>query len=119
MPKAVALTRAALEKLAARLRREADAAHAEWPQYVGHWDDWRVAQVTRKVSTKQGVAFEAGDLVLVAPAVTTERVPPCGKGVEYSEWPERAFAKAYSHRNAIDTNVLVGLIREVVPIGEE
>src|SRR5829696_5779253 len=65
-----------IEKLRQALIAEAATAHEQYPQYVGHWDNWRVAEVTRPVRTKMGQAFRAGELVLVAPETTTEKVAP-------------------------------------------
>ncbi|HEV3072126.1 MAG TPA: hypothetical protein VGY76_11965 [Solirubrobacteraceae bacterium] len=44
----------------------ADTAHAEYPQYAGHWDgeEWQVGIIRRRVSTKAGIALEPGDIVL-------------------------------------------------------
>lgn len=45
----------------------AEALNWEYPQYKGHWDgdEWEVGTVTRRIETKMGVAFEAGDVTLV------------------------------------------------------
>lgn len=46
--------------------RLADAAHAEYPQYAGHWEgeEWQVGVIRRRVRTRAGIAFEPGDVVL-------------------------------------------------------
>jgi hypothetical protein len=104
-----------LEHLRRALITEAAAAHAQYPQYEGHWDNWRVAEITRRVRTKMGVAFQAGDLVLVAPQTTTEKVAPRSRQpIAYEDWPTKEFATAYSRRNGIDTAVPVPYVREVV-----
>lgn len=66
---------------------QANAAHRQYPQYAGHWDgpEWRVVRVTRRVETKMGVAFEAGDVTI-------------GN-------PDADHFWAYSFRNNIDTAV--------------
>jgi hypothetical protein len=74
-----------------------------------------VAEVTSRVRTKLGVAFEAGDLVLVSPEVWEDRVIPRGpdKFLPYEQWPLKQFATAYSYRNGIDTSVPVAKVREI------
>lgn len=69
---------------------QAALAHAEYPQYDGHWDgpEWFLVKFTRRVRTKSGVAFEPGD-------VSIARSPEDG-----DEYPT-----AYSLRNKIDTSV--------------
>lgn len=69
----------------------ADARHAQYPQYVGHWDggEWQIGVIHRRVRTKLGVAFEAGDVVL---------------------WrdqrdEENSYLTAYSVRNEVDTAI--------------
>lgn len=45
----------------------ADQAHWFYPQYLGHWNaarGWQLARVTQDVTTKRGVAFKAGDIVI-------------------------------------------------------
>lgn len=43
---------------------QADRDMAQWPQYKGYFDNYRLVQVTRKVKTKLGVAFEEGDVAI-------------------------------------------------------
>jgi hypothetical protein len=81
---------------AAGLLAQADADHAQHPQYANYWDGWRVVEVTAQVRTKLGVAFEPGDLALAAPP---ETVAP--------------FRTVYSTRNKINTSVQGALVREV------
>ena len=84
-----------LARVKAAIAAEAQRAHARWPQYAGHWetDEWRVVRVTRRVRTKLGVAFEAGDLTIL-------RIEP----------PDERFGlpalhMAYSWRNRCDTAI--------------
>lgn len=48
------------------LIREAEEAHAQYPQYEGYWngDEWYVVRFTRELTTKGGVRFKVGDLAL-------------------------------------------------------
>jgi hypothetical protein len=102
-----------IESLRQALITEAAAAHAQYPQYAGHWDTWRVAEVTRPVRTKMGQAFRANELALVAPETSTDRVCPKGSLADYADWPMVEFATAYSRSNGIDTAVRADYIREV------
>jgi hypothetical protein len=68
----------------------AEAEHAAYPQYVGHWagPEWVLVRLTRRITTKLGLAFERGDVTL------GKRGPITG------EWT------VYSLRNGIDTAVM-------------
>lgn len=46
----------------------ADAAHADYPQYHGHWDNAELAVARRNISTKGGPVAAQGELVLVSAA---------------------------------------------------
>lgn len=47
----------------------AEANHAEYPQYRGHWDAWKLAELTSDTFTKTGqLRAPAGTLVLVGPS---------------------------------------------------
>lgn len=69
----------------------AELQHVPYLQYQGHWDgrEWEVKQMTRRLVTKMGVAFEPGDWVLCKKE---------GSGV-WTRWT------AYSFRNACDTAI--------------
>lgn len=71
------------------VRRIAAEAHASYPQYRGHWDDhrWRLVQITNRVTTKAGVAFEAGDITIAR------------RSWSRGDWI------AYSIRNGVDTRI--------------
>ena len=90
----------ALEILKREIRDEAASAHAQYPQYVGHWDgpEWRIARVTRRIKTKLGVAFEGCEFALVR-----ERTP------EEAELGITGYT-AYSRSNGIDTSAPVNAI---------
>jgi hypothetical protein len=77
-----------------RLIAEANRAHTRYPQYVGHWDSWVVGTITRRVKTKGGVRFEAGDRVLV---------DPLRHDAAYSLSDESR--SAYSWRGQVDVSV--------------
>jgi hypothetical protein len=53
-----------VEALRRGLLAEAIERHAPYPQYAGYFDDWQLIEVTKRVRTKLGVAFETGDVVL-------------------------------------------------------
>lgn len=78
----------------AALKAAADAEHVQYPQYKGHWDHYRLCRITRRVKTKAGVAFEAGDLAMVINEADGRRL-------------------AYSNRNGIDTGVPPSYVQEV------
>lgn len=84
-----------LERLRAMLVREAQEQHAAYPQYAGHWESWRVVEVTERVRTKLGVAFEPGDVVLAAPTLT------------------EGMATLYSRSNRVSTSVDPAIVGEV------
>ncbi len=86
--------------------KRAETDMAGYPQYKGHWDKWVIGTVTKRLKTKLGVAFEAGDEVLVNPEVRSEKVAPRGKSLPYAEWPLKLFRVCYSFRNRCDTQIL-------------
>lgn len=49
------------------LKQRAAAAVAQYPQYTGHFVNYRLCRVKRTIRTKMGVAFVAGDLAIAAP----------------------------------------------------
>ncbi len=71
---------------------EAEKDHQQYPQYQGHWDGWGLVQVTKKIKTKMGVAFEKGDIVL------------CNFAVRFGLKLE-AYTTAYSFRNRCNTSI--------------
>lgn len=106
-------SRADVEALRAKLVAQANAAHAQYPQYAGHWDAWRLAEVTRRQTGKSGLQFETGDLTLVSPETRTDKIPPRGTSLPYAQWPEVLFTTAYSFRTGNDTAVRADRIREI------
>lgn len=50
------------------LTSEAEATHAEYPQYRDHWNDWTVAVAKRDVKSRGAVIVSKGDSVLFNPA---------------------------------------------------
>lgn len=87
------LTSAAIDELRRSIIAEAADAHAQYPQYEGHWDgpEWRLAVFTGRVRTKGGIAFEKGDVTIARPPANRD---------EHDRHPV-----AYSRRNRIDTAV--------------
>lgn len=84
------------------LTADASAAHEQYPQYRGHWHGWDIGVVRHKVETKLGLAFEAGDLVLLRPRTRL------WFGLRDTD------VTAYSWRNGIDTRLAYG---DVVRLG--
>ena len=82
-----------------RLLSAAAADQASYPQYDGYYvgDEWRLVEVTARVETKMGLAFEPG-----------ERAPgKRGRGQFIDGW------FVYSARNKIDTFVRADTVKEV------
>jgi len=87
------------------IRAKAERAHAQYPQYAGHWDadkGWKLVQVTRRVKTKFGEAFRKGELSL-------GRVETLDLG---GDEPETVW-NVYSVKNGIDT---ILRLREAVEV---
>jgi len=83
--------------LIARLRGQADADHAAYPQYAYYWDgrEWFPIVITMDITTKMGLAFQKGDVVLA-------------KRYGSYSWPSTL---AYSFRNKCNTPILGGFER--------
>jgi hypothetical protein len=47
--------------IAANVKAQAEATHAAFPQYKGHWDGWVLVEVTKNIKTKLGQAFRKGE----------------------------------------------------------
>jgi len=59
---------------AQRLRAQADATHAQYPQYAGHWDGWIAVTCTRPVKSRGRVIVAKGAQVLMDPT-SPRRIP--------------------------------------------
>ena len=75
----------------ADLRAGAEAHRSESPQYRGTWDRHVRVIVTKRIVTKMGLAFEAGDVTMAEPGLSDAILmgPP--------------LRSVYSRRNHIDT----------------
>lgn len=89
-----ALDAAQPQALAAEVRRVAEAAHAAFPQFHGHWDGWKLGRMTRDLETKGG-RIAGGDIVLFREAKVA--------------WaPRRPDLTVYSIRRGWDVSVPSG-----------
>ena len=75
------------------VRQIAERAHAEYPQYVGHWDGWKLVRFGRDVTTKGGLRFAIGDYAIAD--MTPPALPFCHDG----------SVTAYSVRGAVNVRV--------------
>ena len=80
-----------VDRTAGELRNFAAAEHADYPQYAGHFDGYRLVRVSVDVRTKAGLAFKAGDV-----AIATYRA---GLQPGFGRWI------VYSVRNGCDTQL--------------
>ncbi|MAG28100.1 hypothetical protein CMI47_21450 [Candidatus Pacearchaeota archaeon] len=75
------------------------SAHAEFPQYVGHWNGWHVVTLKSSLTTKAGQAFVKGDVAL--------------RNFSTSKDDQRqGFCTLYSIRNGCDTSVPVSKVKD-------
>jgi hypothetical protein len=70
------------------LKIEACQVHADYPQYAGHFDSYRLVRIKRDIRTKFGRVFQANELAIAA---------PFSKGVE--------FVTVWSRVSGVDTSV--------------
>jgi hypothetical protein len=77
------------QALAAEVRRVAEAAHAQHPQYRGHWEGWSLGRMKRDLEMAGGVIVE-GDILLV------------------KAWPAQGDIPAYSVRRGHDVSIPAG-----------
>lgn len=86
------------DKILENLKKDANYAHRQFPQYAGHWDAWVLGRITKKISTKGGLAFEKGDVVLVNPNSLTYQIP---------EGPKKGIVSptCYSFRCKVDCSL--------------
>lgn len=50
-----------------KLLAEANASHAQYAQYGGHWDAWVVARATRDIKQRGALVLRKGELCLLDP----------------------------------------------------
>lgn len=84
------------------LKDIAAAQVAQYPQYRGHFDGYRLVRIKRAVRTKLGLAFAAGEYAIAAPARPTV-LPMTGS----------RYVTVWSLRNGIDTSVPFWDVEEV------
>jgi hypothetical protein len=51
-----------MNSIANTIRARAEADHASYPQYAGHWNGWVLVEVTKVIKTKMGQAFRKGEM---------------------------------------------------------
>jgi len=85
---------------------KAEAALAAFPQYKGHFDNYRLIRIKRQVKTKMGIAFKAGELAICNPQFNT---------ITEGKKAGTLTVMAFSFTNRCDTSVSTSDI-EIVPI---
>lgn len=60
----------------ALLIAEAAAQHAQYPQYEGHWDGWKVGQLKRNIRSRGAQIGSKDDFVLYDPESFTTAESP-------------------------------------------
>jgi hypothetical protein len=84
------------------LKKAAEAQVAAYPQYKGHFDSYILVQVTRKVTTKGGLAFNKNELAL---AKAETHSPECGPFVG------KQFRTVWSANNGCDVSIPESSVR--------
>lgn len=79
------------------LKETANAQVARYPQYKGHFANYRLVRIKCEVKTKAGLAFTRGEYALATPK--TDELP----GLPSSG----RFVTVWSRRNQCDTSVRV------------
>jgi hypothetical protein len=82
---------------------EAAEAHAEYPHYVGHWDGWVTARITRNLRSRGAAIANKNELVLINPkSFTTPESPDVIEG-----WRMPGYVTAYlpKNLNGCDTSI--------------
>ncbi len=80
--------------------RAAERAHADLPQYKGHWrgEEWQIGVIDSRVESAIGVTFERGDVALWH--------EPTAENVRFAERDGLApCCTAYSVRFTVDTTI--------------
>lgn len=57
-----------------------------YPQYRGHFDAYRVVQITKLVKTKMGLAFEKGEMAIARPEIRHFFRPDGTQGLSVTVW---------------------------------
>lgn len=83
------LDRSVIDAERQRLTAEADASHAEYPQYAGHWDWWVVVRVVKPIRHR-GLLTPKGTFLLLDPdSITTARED------DAHTWSPSAYGKVF------------------------
>lgn len=80
-----------------QLIARAAAQNAKYPQYQGHFDQYILVRIKRRLKTKMGVAFEAGELAIAQASVKVAD--------EFCFQPGKKFRTVYSLSNQVDTSI--------------
>ena len=59
----------------ASLIKQAEAAHAQYPQYKGKWNSWVVGTMTRDIKSRGYLVLSKGEKVLVDSATLSHQIP--------------------------------------------
>lgn len=72
--------------LKANLLEIARSQTAQFPQYRGHFDDYKMVQIKRAVKTKMGLAFDQGEFAIAKPEIRHFIRHDNVKGVAITVW---------------------------------
>jgi hypothetical protein len=86
-----------MQDIRSKLISQAEAAHAQYPQYRGHWDNWILGRVKRRVTMrKTGWHIEKGTLLLMEPQAEPLTMGP---------YVGKNFRIVYSPVSNMDTSI--------------
>jgi hypothetical protein len=74
----LALRQALQEKAAARV--------AKYPQYVGHFDGYKIVRILKQIKTKSGIAFDKDEFAIARPVIEHFTRPSGTKGKGITIW---------------------------------
>ena len=68
------------------LQAQAAAQVSQYPQYAGHFDDYKIVRIVKQIKTKSGVAFEKDEFAIAKPVIEHFTRPNGRRGQGITVW---------------------------------
>ena len=93
------------------LQEKAAAQVSQYPQYAGHFDEYKIVRIVKQIKTKSGVAFEKDEFAIAKPVIEHFTRPNGTKGKGITVWSTRLGWDVGILRKDVD--IVEGLFTDV------